>query len=463
MIAVVELKYHPYVYFFPRLNREEFEYLKKDIVANGQGIPITVLVGTNLVIDGRHRYEICCLMGIEPKIEYVTLAESQILWKVLSLNIRRRHLSESQRAAIAARIANLHHGGHGNNQSIVKKSIAEGPIGSSAIGEKISLQEAAEVLNVGRSAVVRAKATIHSFPEVVEHIIDGRVTVFDAHKIKDESPEIKREAIARFCLDLETGRRTKKLAQYRKEIKQEVAKKTLERAVNTVLGIEVDETPRVNFGDTWQLGLHTLRCCDSSIWNAPQAKLAIADPPYNAGMADWDLGFEWKHDWLIENAKIVIVTPGDESFAHFLRKTNMPYKCMIAHWIQNGMSKSQMGYGNHIIAAVFCNESTPYKATGKRNQNYSQSIIKAVETDECNHPGRKPLDFILTWIDRLTKPGEVVIDPFLGSGTTLIAAEQVGRICHGAEINPEYCGSILGRWIKSGKENPKRIKTLVDV
>ena len=319
------------------------------------------------------------------------------------------------------------------------------------------------MLNVSRTAVVRAKATLHSFPEIEEHIVNGRVTVFDAHNIKNESPEIKREAIARFERDLEAGRRTKKLVQYRKEIKQAITKKTLDTAVNSVLGIEVNEIPHVNFGDTWQLGLHTITCCDSATWNAPQAKLAIADPPYNAGMADWDLGFEWNHDWLIESAKIVVVTPGDESFAHFLRKTNMPYKCMIAHWIQNGMSKSQMGYGNHIIAAVFCSESTPYKATGKRNQNYSQSIIKTIETDDSDHPGRKPVDFVLTWINRLTNPGEVVIDPFLGSGTTLIGAEQIGRICHGAEINPEYCGSILGRWIKLGKENPKCIKTLVDV
>jgi 16S rRNA G966 N2-methylase RsmD len=78
------------------------------------------------------------------------------------------------------------------------------------------------------------------------------------------------------------------------------------------LNIEVNESPRVNFGDTWQLGQHTLTCCDSSTWNAPQAKLAFADPPYNAGMADWDISFEWKHDWLIDKADLVVVTPGDE-------------------------------------------------------------------------------------------------------------------------------------------------------
>jgi len=248
---------------------------------------------------------------------------------------------------------------------------------------------------------------------------------------------------------------------YRKEIKQEIAKKSLEEAVNRVLGIEVDEIPHVNFGDVWQLGPHTLTCCDSSTWDAPPAKLAFADPPYNAGIADWDIGFEWQHDWLIDKADLVVVMPCDESLAHFLRTTTMPYRCTIAHWIKNGMSKSPMGYGNHIIAAVFCKKSTPYKVTRKRNQNYSEGIIKNIETEDSDHPGRKPLDFMVTWIDRLTNPGEVVIDAFLGAGTTLIAAEQIGRICHGAEINPEYCGFVLGRWIKSGKENQKKIKSIV--
>ncbi len=461
MIAVIDLKYHPYVYLFPCLNKQEFEDLKKDIVANGQGIPITVLARTNLILDGRHRYEICRELGIQPRIEYIALTASQILWKVISLNVRRRHLSESQRAAIAAKIANMQQSGDGSNQYAVKKCKAM-QIYTFANSKEVPLKEAAEALNVSRRTVASTRTTINCFPEVIEYVINGDITIFDAYKVKDESPEIKQEVIARFCRDKGAGRRTKRLAQYRKEIKQEIAKKSLEKVVNSVLGIEVDETPRVSFGDVWQLGQHTLTCCDSSNWNAPQAKLAFADPPYNAGIADWDTGFEWNHDWLIDKADTVVVTPGDESFAHFLRKTSMPYKCMIAHWIKNGMSKSPMGYGNHIIAAVFCKESTPYKVTGKRNQNYSESIIKAIEADDTDHAGRKPLDFIVTWIDRLTNPGEVVINPFLGSGTTLIAAEQIGRICHGAEINPEYCGFILARWISLGKENPKKIRSLVD-
>lgn len=124
-IEEMELEYHPYVYLFPRLGRQEFEDLKSDIDVNGQGIPIAVLAGTNLIVDGRHRYEACLAILRPPKIEYFTLTESQILWKVISLNIKRRHLSESQRAMIAAKIANIKKGGNGNNQFVKKNEAKE--------------------------------------------------------------------------------------------------------------------------------------------------------------------------------------------------------------------------------------------------------------------------------------------------------------------------------------------------
>ena len=53
----------------------------------------------------------------------------------------------------------------------------------------------------------------------------------------------------------------------------------------------------------------------------------------------------------------------------------MPYRCTIAHWIKNGMSKGAMGYGNHILGLVFVKESTLYKVTGVRNQNFSTGVI----------------------------------------------------------------------------------------
>lgn len=455
---VEELIYHPYVFLFPPLSQEEFDNLKADIATNGQGIAITVLKATNQIIDGRHRYEICKEIGIQPKIDYVDLTESQILWKVISLNVKRRHLSESQRAAIAADITNQERGGNGSNQHLIKDNKANPQI----CGFALSVKEAAEELNVGTRTIEAAKSIKNLFPDIWEHIRNGEVTVADAYQMRIEPEDIKQEVVKRFRIDKTMGKKIKKLAKYRKEVKQEISKQTIEQAVNQVLSIEISESPSILFGDVWQLGNHTLTCCDSATWNAPSARLAIADPPYNAGMADWDIGFEWNHDWLIEKADLVIVTPGDESFAHFLRNTTMPYKCMVGHWIKNGMSKGPMGYGNHIIGAVFCKESSPYKLTGIRNQNYSESIIQTIDGDENDHPGRKPIDFVLTWIDRLTSKDDVVIDPFLGSGTTLMAAEQLGRTCHGAELNPEYCAAIIGRWISVNKIIPKKIINMVD-
>lgn len=69
------------------------------------------------------------------------------------------------------------------------------------------------------------------------------------------------------------------------------------------------------------------------------------------------------------------------------------------------------------------------------------------------HPTQKPVALAAEAIDKTTIRGTVVYDAFLGSGTTLIAAEQLGRRCFGIEISPAYCTVILLRWMKlTGKQ-----------
>jgi DNA modification methylase len=58
----------------------------------------------------------------------------------------------------------------------------------------------------------------------------------------------------------------------------------------------------------------------------------------------------------------------------------------------------------------------------------------------------KPIAVMACGMGHSTKRGDVVYDPFLGSGTTLIAAEQLGRTCYGMEISPQYCDVIVKRW-----------------
>lgn len=73
--------------------------------------------------------------------------------------------------------------------------------------------------------------------------------------------------------------------------------------------------------------------------------------------------------------------------------------------------------------------------------------------DGINHPARFPVQFPYEYIKAMTEKNEGVYDPFLGSGTTLIAAEQLGRKCYGIEISPAYCDIIVNRWIKYRQKN----------
>ena len=66
--------------------------------------------------------------------------------------------------------------------------------------------------------------------------------------------------------------------------------------------------------------------------------------------------------------------------------------------------------------------------------------------DRHGHPTPKPISFMVKILSAHSRPADIVADPFLGSGTTLIAAEQLGRKCYGMEISPQYCDVIVKRW-----------------
>lgn len=66
----------------------------------------------------------------------------------------------------------------------------------------------------------------------------------------------------------------------------------------------------------------------------------------------------------------------------------------------------------------------------------------------AEHPTMKPVKLLARLIRNSTRPGETVLDPFGGSGSTLIACEQLGRICYTMEFDPKYCDVIIDRWEK---------------
>ena len=75
------------------------------------------------------------------------------------------------------------------------------------------------------------------------------------------------------------------------------------------------------------------------------------------------------------------------------------------------------------------------------------------DEEKFDHPTQKPVELMRRPLRNHTVPGEICYDPFLGSGTTLIAAEQTGGVCYGVEIDPKYVDVIIRRWQEfTGKE-----------
>ena len=268
---------------------------------------------------------------------------------------------------------------------------------------------------------------------------DKAAKVWEAAKKGDETAK-------KLVEELDTGKTTVHAAYKAvvKESEKQVRKQAAEVAERH-MAAPARPAIEVQPGEWWRLGHHLLFCGDTSsrefIDRMPSVPFAFADPPYNAGVAGWDEGFEWRHDWLIKKAQVVAVTPGISSIFDFARITKMPYKWSVACWIDNGMTRGALGFGNWIYAAIFSDSSLHRNA-----QDFVRVSIKANESDNTVHKGRKPSEFIAWLIGLFTKQGDSVIDPFLGSGTTLLVAESMGRICYGGEINPEFCAEIIARW-----------------
>jgi 16S rRNA G966 N2-methylase RsmD len=242
--------------------------------------------------------------------------------------------------------------------------------------------------------------------------------------------------------------------------KQERAKNaTQELRLINVEPLPTSEPERiVKLGEWWQLGNHTLYCGDTSepgfVDKLPVAALVFADPPYNAGAAEWDSDFVWSHDWLLDKAPVAAVTPGIVSIPDFHRLTTMRYAWSMACWLDNGMTRGALGFGNWIYIALFAKEGV---SLYHQAQDFVRVSVLGADNAATDHKGRKPSELIKYLLETFTKDDDIVIDPFLGSGTTLLVAERLNRRCVGGDIDPAFCGSIILRWETMTGKKAQRI------
>src|SRR3954463_10312020 len=154
------MKAHPLAEIFPLLEGAPFDGLVADIRAHGQRDPIVIYDGR--ILDGRNRWRACKAARVDPKTREFRGTLADALAFVVSTNLHRRHLDESQRAACAARAATL-------QQDVpVREAVAK----------------AAEAFNVSERSVFTAKKVIETAePEVVRAVEQGVVPVSHAVRL----------------------------------------------------------------------------------------------------------------------------------------------------------------------------------------------------------------------------------------------------------------------------------------
>jgi len=249
--------------------------------------------------------------------------------------------------------------------------------------------------------------------------------------------------------------------------------------------VEDAKEPICKLGDIWQLGKHRIMCGDSTkkedverLMDGKKADMVFTDPPYNVDYGvtknprhkirtiqnDKQSPEQW-HDFCNDffiilkeyNQGDIYVwgASGPEGMKQRLWLTEMG-----CHWSATIVWKKQQLV---LTPANYQRMYEPcfYGWFGKSSYNGDR---KQTEVWEINrplssklHPTMKPIELCSRGIKNSSKNGMIVLDIFLGSGSTLIACEQTNRICYGMEIDPIYCDVTIKRWEQYTKQKAEKL------
>ncbi len=239
-----------------------------------------------------------------------------------------------------------------------------------------------------------------------------------------------------------------------------------------------DATPELanvatsRLGDTWQLGPHRVRCGDATAAEHVRAVLGganpilmVTDPPYGV-----DYSPEWRHRLGINSSKRLgkvlndgradwreawALFPGDVAYVwhgalHAVTVAESLVAAGLGIRAQIIWAKEQLviGRGNYHWQHEPCWYAVRKKGhwTGDRKQTTLWTIASRNQDQQTEHSTQKPVECMRRPMLNNSAPGHAVYDPFLGSGSSLIAAETVGRVCHGIELSPIHVDCAVRRW-----------------
>ena len=236
-------------------------------------------------------------------------------------------------------------------------------------------------------------------------------------------------------------------------------------------------------GDVWVLGTHRLLCGDSTqiesverVLSGGLADMVFTDPPYNVNygatmkdklrksgrkIANDNLGDGFEEFLCVACLNLLTVTKGaiyicmSSSELHTLerafREAGGHWSTFVI-WAKNTFTMGRSDYQRQYEPILYgWKEGTDHFWCGARDQGDVWFVKKPHVNDL--HPTMKPVELVERAIRNSSKGRDTVLDPFGGSGTTLIACEKTGRQARLIELEPKYCDVIIRRWQEfSGKE-----------
>jgi DNA modification methylase len=241
--------------------------------------------------------------------------------------------------------------------------------------------------------------------------------------------------------------------------------------------------PIVKPGDLFRLGKHRLLCGDSTkkehaslLLSNEEPVLMVTDPPYGVNYDP-----EWREKWglgpIKSRGKVVGDDRIDWSETYRLSRANVIY-VWHAGKHSHVVAQNIVDCGYEIVSQIIWNkphllisrgdyhwkhEPCWYAVKKGHTHNWHGDRTQTTVWDIANNSGienkdnektyghgtQKPLECMARPIRNNSKKGDLIYDPFLGSGTTLVAADKLNRKCYGMEIDPAYCEVIIRRWAEN--------------
>lgn len=286
------------------------------------------------------------------------------------------------------------------------------------------------------------------------------------------------------------------LVGYGFDIEQLIGKQEKNPAKD-VEAIDKPANPKTKYGDLYELNGHRILCGDSTqeidvnrVLGGVNPILMVTDPPYGVNYdANWRIFYE-KHRKIHRDncsykcgiGKVQNDNQIDWSKAFKLFKGDIAYICCASLFLPEvGFCIDKIGFErksliiwvkqNFILSRGdyhWQHENCWYAVRKGKKHNWQgsrkESTVWEIQNrsalgdtskieEGTGHSTQKPLECMMRPIRNNTARGESVYDPFIGSGTTLIAAEQLGRTCFGIDIDPAYIDVTVDRWVRYMKEN----------